>query len=110
MEEEYTRIFGDSPRVGKIFCPFHENSHTPAAKVYGNIIKCFGACGRSFSVYDLLRRYDPDRIVTLKSSMLLPDTAKASSKSIKVVPRSQLDLSLPIGVLVNKILHFYDTK
>ena len=44
--------------TGNIFCPFHENHDTPAAKMYWNEYKerweihCFGECHRSFSAYD----------------------------------------------------------
>ena len=58
--------FGDlSPRfknvdssTGNIFCPFHENHSTPAAKMYWNeanqiwILHCFGQCHRNFTAYD----------------------------------------------------------
>ena len=44
--------------TGNIFCPFHENHSTPAAKMYWNeeeglwIIHCFGECHRNFTAYD----------------------------------------------------------
>ena len=58
--------FGDlSPRfknvdssTGNIFCPFHENHSTPAAKMYWNeekqlwVLHCFGQCHRNFTAYD----------------------------------------------------------
>ena len=53
--------------TGNIFCPFHENHETPAAKMYFNerkniwIIHCFGECHRNFSAYDYV-----DLILCLK--------------------------------------------
>ena len=58
--------FGDlSPKylnvdssTGNIYCPFHENHNTPAAKMYWDedrgiwIIHCFGECHRNFTAYD----------------------------------------------------------
>lgn len=58
--------FGDlSPKyrnvdssTGNIFCPFHENHSTPAAKMYWDeargiwILHCFGECHRNFTAYD----------------------------------------------------------
>ena len=58
--------FGDlSPRfknvdssTGNIFCPFHENHSTPAAKMYWNethqiwVLHCFGQCHTNFTAYD----------------------------------------------------------
>lgn len=44
--------------TGNIFCPFHENHSTPAAKMYWNensqlwVIHCFGQCHRNFTAYD----------------------------------------------------------
>ena len=44
--------------TGNIFCPFHENHSTPAAKMYWNeeqqiwIIHCFGECHTNFTAYD----------------------------------------------------------
>ena len=44
--------------TGNIYCPFHENHETPAAKMYWNdekgiwIIHCFGQCHRNFTAYD----------------------------------------------------------
>ena len=44
--------------TGNIFCPFHENHSTPAAKMYWDedrqiwIIHCFGQCHRNFTAYD----------------------------------------------------------
>ena len=44
--------------TGNIFCPFHENHYTPAAKMYWNeqhqiwILHCFGQCHRNFTAYD----------------------------------------------------------
>ena len=44
--------------TGNIFCPFHENHSTPAAKMYWNedqqiwIIHCFGQCHTNFTAYD----------------------------------------------------------
>ena len=43
---------------GNIFCPFHENHETPAAKMYWDdekelwIIHCFGECHRNFTAFD----------------------------------------------------------
>ena len=58
--------FGDlSPKylnvdssTGNIFCPFHENHTTPAAKMYWDetrniwILHCFGECHRNYTAYD----------------------------------------------------------
>ena len=44
--------------TGNIFCPFHDNHDTPAAKMYWDevkgiwIIHCFGECHRNFTAYD----------------------------------------------------------
>lgn len=44
--------------TGNIFCPFHENHQSPAAKMYWDddrgiwIIHCFGQCHRNFTAFD----------------------------------------------------------
>lgn len=43
---------------GNIYCPFHDNHDTPAAKMYWDeeqelwILHCFGECHRNFTAYD----------------------------------------------------------
>lgn len=58
---------GVDSSTGNIFCPFHENYETPAAKMYFNeykniwVIHCFGECHRNFTAYDYV-----DLILCLK--------------------------------------------
>lgn len=90
--DEYYQIFGKSLPSGKFFCPFHDNKNTPSAKRYGNVIHCFGACGRSFSVYDLLKRFNPNRIEEIKSSTLIsvsPQSQKSNFMQIKHIDRDK---------------------
>ena len=53
--------------TGNIFCPFHENHETTAAKMYFDerrdiwILHCFGECHRNFTAYDYV-----DLILCLK--------------------------------------------
>ena len=53
-----SRFKGVDSSTGNIFCPFHENTDTPAAKMYWDeergiwIIHCFGECHRNFTTYD----------------------------------------------------------
>ena len=52
------RFIGVDSSTGNIFCPFHENHSSPAAKMYWDeyrelwVIHCFGECHRSFTAYD----------------------------------------------------------
>lgn len=52
------KFIGVDSSTGNIFCPFHENHDTPAAKMYWDedkeiwIIHCFGECHRNFTAYD----------------------------------------------------------
>ena len=56
------RFEGVDSSTGNIFCPFHENHDTPAAKMYWDenreiwIIHCFGECHRNFTAYDYVER------------------------------------------------------
>ena len=52
------RFKGVDSSTGNIFCPFHENHETPAAKMYWNenqqiwVLHCFGECHRNYTAYD----------------------------------------------------------
>jgi len=52
------RFEGVDSSTGNIYCPFHDNHDTPAAKMYWDderniwIIHCFGECHRNFTAYD----------------------------------------------------------
>lgn len=52
------RFKGVDSSTGNIFCPFHENHDTPAAKMYWDsereiwILHCFGECHRNFTAFD----------------------------------------------------------
>ena len=52
------RFEGVDSSTGNIFCPFHENTSTPAAKMYWDevrgiwILHCFGECHRNYTAYD----------------------------------------------------------
>lgn len=70
LEEEYEDIFDKKLPEGKMFCPFHDNKNTPAAKRYGNFIKCF-SCGKTYGVYDLLYEFNPGRLAQIELSINL---------------------------------------
>lgn len=48
--------------TGNIYCPFHENHETPAAKMYWDdereiwVLHCFGECHRSYTAYDYVEK------------------------------------------------------
>lgn len=52
------RFVGVDSSTGNIYCPFHENHDTPAAKMYWDeeheiwILHCFGECHRNYTAYD----------------------------------------------------------
>jgi hypothetical protein len=47
----------DVGRGGKIRCPFHDDK-TPSASIKNNRLRCFGACGRSWSSIDFVMERD----------------------------------------------------
>lgn len=110
--EEYRNTFGHFLPAGKFFCPFHTNVNTPAAKVYGNHIKCF-SCNRNYTVFDLLRAFNPSRLDSLSKSVVAgPDKSQfRPPRVIKVPPLSELDLSKGVTVeLLNKIIEYGTEK
>lgn len=99
LEEEYVDIFDKRLPEGKMFCPFHDNTNTPAAKRYGNFIKCF-SCGKTYGVYDLLYEFNPGRLAQIEMSINLDKiemhTRKQKSKKFKVhgIDRSRSMLAI----------------
>jgi hypothetical protein len=91
--EEWELVFGHPPSPGNVFCPFHVNSETPAAKIYENRLHCF-ACNRNYTVYNLLSKFGPDRLKELASSTLIGSSNRDDKqRSIKPV--------LNDGILIN---------
>lgn len=102
FREEYEEIYGRPPGMGKIFCPFHHNVNTPAAKVYGNNLKCF-SCNRLFSVYDLLKKHNPEKLERLKSTVIIPEETVSKVPKKRVLRRNDLDISKGITHVIKQI-------
>lgn len=95
FREEYARIFGHAAPYGNLPCPWHQGTHanTPAAKIYGNRLKCFGSCGCSYGVYRLLRDFDPGRIVEIKQSGVIGEEAFSFAGSVRRVDVEDVDVT-----------------
>lgn len=108
FREEYRLIFGREAPYGNVHCCFHDNVGTPAAKIYGNRLHCFGACGRSYSVYDLLRLHNPGRLREVALSGVVPEDSFVLSGSVRVSDVFQYkSLSmLPEGLVVGSFGFF----
>ena len=103
LSTEYVRIFHrELNKNGNIFCPFHENTETPSAKLYENKIYCF-SCRRLYGTYDLLRRYDKGRIDDILSENRIEDVTTVKQRRKVAV----CDVSSVEG-LFNKIKCIYD--
>lgn len=105
IETEYMRVFGEEP-VGNIFCPFHPNSNTPAAHVYGNHIKCF-VCQRNYGVFDLLQKYDPERLQQLAQQAPVMASASTPKGPTRIPAFGDLDFSNGITIqLLDSIINY----
>jgi len=102
IRKEYKEIFGHDPAFGKIFCPFHINKNSPAAKIYGNVIRCF-SCNKSFTVYDLLYKYNPKKIELIKETVLMDVEAVVKGKKPNTLRRNNLDMSQGIESVIQQI-------
>jgi len=90
---EYERIFG-RVNTGKIFCPFHNNTKTPAAKIYSNGLYCF-SCRRLYGTYDLLLKFDKERLdELLKQLNLKAEQKKTPLKYVKITRIDNLEQAL----------------
>ena len=85
--ETYQKLFGRDVRYGKCFCPFHENTDTPAAKYYddSNTIYCF-SCGRVYGSYDLLMAYSPDTVKEIAQVNDIGDDVSAFDRPKTIEP------------------------
>jgi hypothetical protein len=79
VEEAWLLSFGTPPSSGKVFCPFHNNTHTPAAKIYPFGLKCFGECNRVFTAFDILKKFNPDYLEKLSESYLPEPSSQTKS-------------------------------
>ena len=61
--------------TGNIFCPFHENRHSPAARMYWDddrdiwVLHCFGECHATFTTYDYVNRILCDKYQKYKNPL-----------------------------------------
>lgn len=101
FSDAYYFVFDKHLGYGKVFCPFHPNEHTPAAKVYDNKLYCF-VCRRLYSSYDLLKKFAPQKLNELMRTSVLSNPSKTvlDRKRYKIVPKQ----STPIETL-NLILN-----
>ena len=112
IQEEYRNTFGEDIPRGKFFCPWHYNVNTPAAKVYNNRIKCF-SCNRSYSTFDLLRDFNPERLSELQRRVTPTPSFEVTVRPhrIEVPPLEELDVSSGITVdLLNTITEYGKEK
>ncbi len=100
IKEEYQNTFGRSLPTGKFFCPFHVNVHTPSAKVYGNHIRCF-SCNRDYTTFDLLLRFNKDRLDYLSRSVMLSSNRLDVPKKFRVSYPDYRTLDLSGGVTLS---------
>ena len=72
IQDAWYECFGERAPYGKCYCPFHDNTDSPAAKVYDDKLVCFGACQRSYFAYDFLQKFRPD-LLRHHTSTVLPE-------------------------------------
>lgn len=92
---------------GNIFCPFHENRHSPAARMYWDenrgiwVLHCFGECHTNFTAYDyvnlvLCKKYNKYRnpIDFLKSNLSIEELKsklKKANKESSIIQETRTD-------------------
>lgn len=103
--EKVYNSFNDRPLpvAGNCFCPFHDNTNTPAAKFYreSNTLYCYTDL-KLYSVYDLLLEYNQDPITIFYSLWNSYNDAK------KQYVLSQVDKPYTTKCLFNDSLISYD--
>ena len=99
IDDEYEALFGKTIPGGKFSCLFHENHNTPAMKRYGNRLHCFGKCQRTYGVYDLLKKFNPERINEIKQTIELPQVTDSRTQ-IQIKP---INRDLPISTIIRSL-------
>ena len=103
---EYKRIFGKTP-TGVVECinPEHvHHSHTPSAKVYNDkVCKCFGQCGSSYGIYQMLKWYAPQRIDEIARTHNLAQYSP-TERTYKELPILTIDRSKSIEEILTLFL------
>jgi len=82
----------------KGFCPFHENSRTPAFAVFPTTQSwhCFGACNEGRDIFDYWQKLNGCDFVTAlqeladKAGVMLDDSPEAKERRTKVLQRKQM--------------------
>jgi hypothetical protein len=105
VEDLYEAVTGRKPGVGKVYCPFHKNTNTPAAKIYGNVLKCFGECNRVYGAYDFLKSFYPEEINKIKRTILLSEPPRKDKNKKDRVKREDINLNQPIEAVIKTILN-----
>lgn len=86
----------DIPRNGVFYCPFHDNSRTPAAKYYAdsNKLWCF-AEQKMYHAYDCMRKleYSNERILAYLPEDLSDFEAKDFKLMFPIVPECMIKQS-----------------
>lgn len=84
--EEYREIFGEELRAGSVYCPFHSNTDTKAARYFEdtNSVYCF-SCQRKYSVFDLLMRFNRQKVEFITENIIVPEISMEDET--KVTPK-----------------------
>jgi hypothetical protein len=87
ISEVWFLCFGESVPLGKCFCPFHSNTKTPSAKIYedSGVLKCFSVCQRSYTSYDLLKKFRPDIIENEKKSTIFENKQTVNKSNFRYI-------------------------
>lgn len=110
LEDEYREIFGKELPRGKMFCPFHDNKETPAAKRYDNSIVCF-SCNKTYRVYDLLCKYNYGKVRSIMENVVIDDSELQSEQPKKnVYEVVGIDRDSTIGVELKKLDDIWQRK
>lgn len=104
IQDLYYQVTGHHAGNGKCYCCFHPNHDTPAAKIYGNVLKCFGECNRVYGPYDFLKTFYPEQIDKIKSSVIIPKAQESKVSNVQPLSRTQLNLTAPITDIISTIL------
>ena len=108
------RFKGVDSSTGNIFCPFHENHDTPAAKMYWDeereiwILHCFGECHKNYTAYDYVNLVLCEKYQNYKNPLFFLKSKIPEAQLGVLLNNYQKNLDLSISSSIEEKKNYID--
>lgn len=107
IREAWVLCFGDYPPSGKCYCPFHENTNSPAAKVYDYGMRCFGKCSRVYFPFNFFKAFRPD---ILEAEKKIIHVATPAHKPVVKTPPPELSSLIKVEDKISAVIKYLSNE